>query len=603
MLPEVTCVVETGSAKNDAYRWLIDQYVQTGRANARKMGYYLDSYWLTAWRAGSPELHTLTNQDYVIAHGGVLFDLDVWDDESPVDEPGQPPGTDAETLRRLLRAAYDQVHGEETIHVAGFVPWAYKYTNWTGNGCAAGGKHDPVPTEWRYAEILSCYNAYMDADAIGLSAMANASFYQHYPLRERYPQHRPTTEELTARGILGADGRIVPRHYVAHYVGDYDAAAWLYHQLPRMWSDPARGSAPLSWAFNPNLAERFPLGMAWARERATANDVFVAGDSGAGYLNPGYLTEPRPHSGLPSGLPAWERHCTRFYRQWDLSVTGFVIDGYARGLDQAGLDAYARFSPDGIVAQKIGRSGVHAGMPTLRMSGDLPHDAAAAAAAIARQCSGPAPTFHVWRSILMPPSWYAEVSRELDRQAGESIRVVDMVTLLRLIKEYHSHPEVYRPEDSRYAALRELVGRPDLAADLWPVWVNDGPFSVDEQAGARCWKLPAHQPPYYLYFAVHDAFYRAGRGPLTLAVEYLDSGGGRFGLQYDSTDAAAPHEGAYKDAPETVTRANTGQWRTARWTLADARLDNRQNGDADFRLFNPGGDLYVRAVRLRKGGG
>ncbi len=67
--------------------------------------------------------------------------------------------------------------------------------------------------------------------------------------------------------------------------------------LPKMWTDPARGTTPLSWAFNPNLCERFPLGMAWPRENRSPNDFFVAGDSGAGYLNPGFLSTPRPHIG------------------------------------------------------------------------------------------------------------------------------------------------------------------------------------------------------------------------------------------------------------------------------------------------------------------
>ena len=229
-----------------------------------------------------------------------------------------------------------------------------------------------MPTEWRYAEILSCFNAYMDADALGLGAMANASFFQHYPLADRYPQNaKPTRERLIAQGVLDSQGRIVPRNYVAHYVGDYDAAAWLYRQLPRMWNDPARGTTPLSWAFNPNLCIRFPLGMAWARENRSEQDWFVAGDSGAGYLNPGNLSPPRPHSGLPSGWAAWERHCQHYYQQWDLSLTGFVIDGYARGLDSEGMDAFARFSPDGIVGQKVARQGVHASMPYIRMATDL----------------------------------------------------------------------------------------------------------------------------------------------------------------------------------------------------------------------------------------
>ena len=96
--------------------------------------------------------------------------------------------------------------------------WRVSYRGRTSTRmrAGAGGRHEAVPTEWRYAEILSCYNAYMDADALGLGAMANASFYQHYPLAAHYPQNaKPTRDSLIARGLLDAEGRIVPRCYVA----------------------------------------------------------------------------------------------------------------------------------------------------------------------------------------------------------------------------------------------------------------------------------------------------------------------------------------------------------------------------------------------------
>src|ERR1035438_7730442 len=144
----------------------------------------------------------------------------------------------------------------------------------TMKGCQQNGTMRP---------ILSCFNAFMDADALGLNAMPNASFYQHYPLAPYYPQNpKPTKAGLIARGLLDAKGQVVPHAYVAFYVGDYDSSAWLYHRLPSMWSGRGRGSTPLSWAFNPNLSGRFPLGMALARARGTTNDWFVGGDLGGG---------------------------------------------------------------------------------------------------------------------------------------------------------------------------------------------------------------------------------------------------------------------------------------------------------------------------------
>lgn len=581
-----TARASSGSAKNDAYRWLIEHYVKPGKVNPRIMGYYLDAFWHQRWRESDRTNHTLTNQDFVIARRGVLFDLNVWDDEACVDDPQQAPGTDVATLKELLHAAYGRFQGNGLIHVAGFVPWAYKYTDFH----AAGGHHPGVPTEWRYAEILSCFNAYMDADALGLNAMANASLYQHYPLAEHYPQNpKPTRASLAARGLLDAQGKILPRRFVAHYVGDYDAAAWLYRELPRLWNDPARGTTPLSWAFNPGLAYRFPLGLAWARERRSPTDWFVAGDSGAGYLNPGFLTEPRPHSGLPSGLAAWESECQRLFRQWDISLTGFVIDGYARGLDRAGLDAYARFSPDGIVGQKVERQGVHGTLPFLRMATDLHGTPAEAARAVAQINPGAGPRFTVCRSILQPPAWYAQIEKELTT-LDPRIQVVDLYTLLWLVREFESHRSAYA--DPRIALAKEVSATPDKSDGLAAAWAGDGPVTEATHQGTRCWRLASSQGVRYLYFDVDDSFFRPGSGPLDVALEYFDQGSGTFALHYDATGAA------YQGHPHLVHRRNSGTWQTATFPLRDARFAGSQNSAADFRIYGTGEDLLIRRVRV-----
>ena len=92
------------------------------------------------------------------------------------------------------------------IHIGGFPPVDnVKYTN------EVGGKHEGVPTEWHFAEIYSCFNAYLDADIGAMANMANASVYQHYPLEATYPQKLPTLADLKARGYITAEGKVVPK--------------------------------------------------------------------------------------------------------------------------------------------------------------------------------------------------------------------------------------------------------------------------------------------------------------------------------------------------------------------------------------------------------
>ncbi len=433
--------LSSGSAKCDAYLWAKERYLDTGKCNPNRLGYYLDAWWITH-PAGYLPNHTLTDHDFFISKRGFFFDLSPWADETPVDDPGQLLGTDDKTLRAILLSAYMQIKAKKPtdrmIHVGGFVPWPWKYTNYPG----AGDKHEGVPAEWQYAQILSCYNAYMDADAIGLCAMANASVHTHYPLNAKYPQNKQTLETLRTRGLILPDGRVAPKSYVAIYGGDYDAASWLYQKLPESWPDPARGSIPMGWAFNPNLADRFASGMAYARNHATAQDLFIAGDSGAGYLNPSMLTPPRDFSGLPSGLSAWIDHCTTYYNRWDLSLTGFVIDGFARTMSSEVLDAYAKFSPDGVVGQKVFRLGMHGQMPIIRMESDL-DDPASGAKQILARTRLERPEFFVYRTILWTPTQLKEMMElvKRDRDAGDGIEFVDPYTLMMLAKQFQSGPD------------------------------------------------------------------------------------------------------------------------------------------------------------------
>ena len=427
----------TGSAKCDAYFWAKEMYLDTGKCDPTRMGYYIDAYWLKHPEGYVPN-HTLSNHDYFIAHKAFFFDLGPWDDETPVDDPKQPLGADVTTLKSILRSAYDRVGGKKMIHIGGFTPWDKKYTDHQ----ASGGKHGGVPTEWRTVEICSCFNAYIDADALGIGCMANASVYQHHPLDAHYPQKLPTLDDLKAKGYIDADGNVSHKSYVSIYVGDYDSAAWLYQRLPQMWDDPARGTIPLGWAFNPNLADRFAPGMHYARKHKSDLDFFVAGDTGAGYVNPGHLQEPREYSGLPSGVRTWAEHCKRYYKQWDLSITGFIIDGYAPPMSDETLDAYAEFSPDGIVAQKIGRWGVRKGMPYIRMDYDLVHSPEQSAEVVLSRIADDKPGFYIFRDILWTPTAQKKLFEAIKASPkGADVEIVDPYTLMVLIKQHGQKKE------------------------------------------------------------------------------------------------------------------------------------------------------------------
>ncbi|MDQ7780712.1 MAG: DUF5010 domain-containing protein [Planctomycetota bacterium] len=99
----------------------------------------------------------------------------------------------------------------------------------------------------------------------------------------------------------------------------------------------------------------------------------------------------------------------------------------------------------------------------------------------------------------------------------------------------------------------------------------------------------------YIYFAVDDSFAFFEDETFTVVLEvaaYWDCG---FTIQYDSNDASAPLDGAYKDGPRS--KAGPG-FSEVRLELDRACFSNRQNGGADFRIAVAGYDLFVRKISL-----
>jgi len=435
-----TEITSSGSTKIDAYRWFIEKYLKQGKCNTAYAAYYIDQFWLQKPAAAPVNHHTLTNHDFFVSRKAFFFDLSPWADEKPNDDMSQSVGADRKILEEMLRIAYHQNNnGNIFTYIGGFPAWAYKYTVY------GGGSHDGVPTEWEFSRVIGAYNAFKDADAIGLGALANASFWQHFPLKKEYPQKWVTKEELQTKGWLDENGKLTlgKKHLMIFYVGDYDASSWLSQTTPPIWDNHSRGKIPLMWSISPVLSERVPMAWDYRRETATANDYFAAADNGAGYLNPGELQMPRL-SGLPDATNQWAEHCKPYYKKWGLTVSGFVIDGYAEGLNSNGLDAYMEFSPNGIVPQKVPATMLYKGvMPVLKSGPDVndnnPKVAATKIIEYVREQKIP---FHWFRNILKSPEWYVEVTEEI-RRLNPNIELVDAPTFFELyrtfLKENHEY--------------------------------------------------------------------------------------------------------------------------------------------------------------------
>ena len=449
-----TDLPSTGSAKNDAYRWAAARYLDTGKCSRQYLAYYLDSYWLDKPAAmGAHDAlanSTLANHDFFVSHRAFFFDLGVYGDDVPVDDPGQKAGTDRATLISLF-SSMNHLSDGRIMTLGGFVPWGWKYVGPTGNGPndfkGTGGKHHPVHNEWEMARLGSAYNFIVDADAVGFSALANASFYEHYPMKEHYAQNpRPTVADLQARGLILPDGSVKQAAYITFYMGDYDSSAWLAGSVPRWWADPQHGKIACNWGFNPNLDARVPQVLDYVRTHQSTNDWFISGDCGAGYLNPGMLTAPRLDATVPDGWGSWTRHNQEYFRKYDLSITGFIIEGFAPFMGRKGFDEYDKFSPDGLMIEttstSFGLVGLHDGsLPYIRHRLDLDGTPAQAGVTVVNQVAaekksfGEHPQFLMARTILKSPTWHAEtMAAAKAAPGGAQIEFVDTYSFFLLLK-------------------------------------------------------------------------------------------------------------------------------------------------------------------------
>ncbi|MBE0429228.1 MAG: O-antigen ligase family protein [Thermoleophilia bacterium] len=124
---------------------------------------------------------------------------------------------------------------------------------------------------------------------------------------------------------------------------------------------------------------------------------------------------------------------------------------------------------------------------------------------------------------------------------------------------------------------------------------RDGPYTVVKgEAGGI---TPINK---FLYFNVGDDFYRGERGSVTVIVRFFDQGRGAMHVEYDSWDENANEGGVYA-LSGYVQKADSRTRTSAAFFLADARLDGRQNGGADFRIVDDDSQVIIDEVILQKG--
>ena len=377
---------ETGSAKNDAYRWAIRQFLDTGLCGTHRICLYEDSFFARA----KCDLSYVVTRDWAVFGKCFVYDLSPWGDEAPKDDLKQKVGTDLATYKQLLTSLLKRTAGSEMTECCGFFCFT-KYSNQPGYPSS----HADVETEWENVALITPYNVYQNTVAHGCY---NQSVHSQAP-QKAMKQGRPDLSGSPQKG----------KTYLAVLMADYDSTTPLYEYFlsRNIWNDPRRGEIPLLWGINPNLSQTYPDIMQYLYETKTPNDWFAADASCAGYFNPTLVPA--------SSLSLFTAHNQKFYAQWDMTISPMVLD--VKDATEGVKDAFAQFSPDGYATIVSGRSyhltpRVWKGMPMVDLYNDVfnacdisdPAEVARRMSAVIPATESDAPRFYLFRMVWTRPS-------------------------------------------------------------------------------------------------------------------------------------------------------------------------------------------------------
>ena len=448
-----TTFTSTGSAKNDAYLWALDKYFP--RCTSKYLAYTLDgAICLNGYQEYGYEnhvtstlqeyAHCLENHDYLIARRCFFFDLAPYKGEAACDDPAQKngqasTGVDNTTLLTILAARYARANGEFGF-LMGFPPWWCKYTSHKSQG-----SKEATWIEWLYCEYITCYNLSKEADAAHPASMTNGSlFYKYVPMVEEYENNK-TPENITYNKNV---------YYYTIYVGDYDSSAWLKQHIHEMWAknggDKKRGTLPLMWSINPNLADRVPVVFDYMYTNKTDKDYIVGCDGGAGYIIPSalfhdqtlsYTKQKRPAENAAAG-DKFAAFSKTYYDRFDMDITGFLINGGNGNMTKKMAECVSKYSPVGSLynSDKTGMYSYGNTQYVACLTG-IPEAASDAATRMYNYAVGDNSygyNFLAYRTICRTPreiSSYVSSFEKYAANKGMTVKYCDPYTYFKLVKE------------------------------------------------------------------------------------------------------------------------------------------------------------------------
>ena len=197
---------------------------------------------------------------------------------------------------------------------------------------------------------------------------------------------------------------------------------------------------------------------------------------------------------------------------------------------------------------------------------------------------------------------YGEILDRFDviarREGISTLRENDHVGLDGRLEEWRADWEAYLENLWQEASVAVDMGVADDEQWLRRVETDGGNTQSVTIEGRDARRNADPSGDAYFYFDVDNLLvYQGNRPQLYITLDYYDTGTGSLTLQYDSNTGDGP-SAIYKDGG-SVTLTGTNTWRQHVYMISDAYFGNRQDGNADFRIFGGvGNTFYLDIVQL-----
>lgn len=441
-----TDIDSTCSAKNDAYLWAIDKYLD--KTNKTLAGWQLDAY---SWDTRQDEYRITTyydlqrtnlpNRDYLVQNKAFVFDLSIHDGLPSSDDRNQKPGTDYKTLTQMLTLMNQRAEGK-IVKVLGFIPWFIKYTSdvweYMPEGVAAN--------EWASITLFTRYNVVTDNDAPGFTDISNCSIFSRFKAKEQYSQIANTSKEEIARRVAqytttDTSGKVTvkPKNYVLMYMGDYDGSAWTNQSMIKNMNDPNLGKYPLAWPVNVALADRIPHAFDAMYENFTENDYFVGDHNGYGYFDLNVF-EYDSLDGVTVSLENYFNVSQKYWTRYDLDLMGWVLVFDQPSSASSVWKYMSELAPRGVISSHIPVGGLYStdrvkNVPYTTMNGAFGDSVEENVGNMGRLGIPTIAQFTSYRSILKSPTFITQVLDGAIAQYPENeITPLDPYTFMELVR-------------------------------------------------------------------------------------------------------------------------------------------------------------------------